>query len=96
MTDDVIDDGVTTAELPAVRDILSAPSRRPAGNTYLRPAEAFPDPAVLGLHDLQVLHSRVARQREWEYLTLDGPHPVTLDRLEELSRALDARDPTGF
>ncbi|GGC81914.1 hypothetical protein GCM10011512_05840 [Tersicoccus solisilvae] len=94
MTDDVIGETPAVPDLPAVRDILSAPSRRPPGihSTYLSPTDPFPDLAVLSLHDLQVLHSRVARQQELEYLQLEGPHPVTLDRLDELTRALDSQD----
>ncbi|MEH0108452.1 hypothetical protein V6N00_01820 [Tersicoccus sp. MR15.9] len=92
MTDDVIGDESSVPDLPAVRDIFSAPSQRAGSSTFLRPTDPFPDLTVLTLGDLQILHSRAARQREAEYLSLEGPHPVTLDRLEELSRILDARD----
>ncbi|OMH34859.1 hypothetical protein [Tersicoccus sp. Bi-70] len=92
MTDDVLGEDPVAPDLPAVRDIFSAPSHRSSASTYLRPTDPFPDLTVLTLRDLQILHSRVARQREAEYLTLEGPHPVTLDRLEELTRVLDSQD----
>ncbi|OMH29307.1 hypothetical protein BKD30_01045 [Tersicoccus phoenicis] len=81
-----------SADLPVVRDIFSASRPRSAGSTFLAPLDVLPELGTLPLRDLQVLHSRVARQREREYMTLDGPHPVTLDRLDELTRALDARE----
>jgi hypothetical protein len=47
--------------------------------------------------ELQVLHSRVFLQLEDEHLDAPaGPHPVTLDRHQELMAALDAhRDAHG-
>lgn len=64
------------------------------GTTCLGPDQEFPaDLAVLGLVELQVLHSRICHQLDREYLTgPDGPHPVTLDRCRELRAQLDARE----
>jgi hypothetical protein len=43
--------------------------------------------------DLQVLHSRITRQLDHDYLTDPaGPHSCTMDRCRELQAALDARD----
>ncbi|MEX5235117.1 hypothetical protein [Kocuria arenosa] len=43
--------------------------------------------------ELQVLHSRICRQLDREYLTEPhGPHPCTTDRLQDLCGELDARD----
>lgn len=69
------------------------PSAPEASSTCLAPAEAFPSSlAELGLTELQVLHSRVTRQLDREYRTdPSGPHPVTLDRAEELADELDTR-----
>ncbi len=69
---------------------VSAPA--PSG-TLLTPDEPFPLVlAELGLAELQVLHSRVTRQLDLEYLTRpEGPHPVTLDRCQELVEELDTR-----
>lgn len=68
----------------------AAPS---APDTFLGPADPFPsDLAELDLTELQVLHSRVCRRLEREYLTdPDGPHPVTQDRCQELAAELDSR-----
>ena len=72
---------------------LPVPSTPEALSTYLVPAENFPSAlAELGLTELQVLHSRVVRQLDREYCTDPaGPHPVTLDRAEELAAELDTR-----
>ncbi|MGX5359619.1 hypothetical protein [Kocuria sp. KH4] len=60
----------------------------------LGPDEMFPAAlAALSMDELQVLHSRICRQLDREYLTApDGPHPCTADRLQELVHELDARD----
>lgn len=52
----------------------------------LTPDDPFPDILVdLPLERLQVLHSRICRQLELEYLTdPEGRHPITADRLHEL------------
>ncbi|MGX5359147.1 hypothetical protein [Kocuria sp. KH4] len=62
------------------------------GSTRLGPDEAFPaELESLTLGELQILHSRVSLQLEDEHLEAPaGPHPVTLDRHQELLDALDA------
>ncbi|MGX5358135.1 hypothetical protein [Kocuria sp. KH4] len=68
------------------------------GSTRLGPGETFPaDLGSLTLAELQVLHSRVFLQLEDEHLDAPaGPHPVTLDRHQELMAALDThRDARG-
>jgi hypothetical protein len=67
---------------------------RPTGRTYLAPEDAFPaDLTELSLAELHVLHSRVGRQLDLEYLgSASGAHPVTLERHQELSVELDARE----
>jgi hypothetical protein len=68
---------------------------------YLEPIDVFPeDLRELTVTQLQVLHSRVCSQLDWEYLTDPaGPHPVTMDRRRLLIDALDSRvgtqDPYG-
>lgn len=66
----------------------------PEASSRLRPEDDFPnDLAALGKAELQVLHSRVTRQLDREYLTDPaGPHPCTLDRCQDLLAELDARD----
>lgn len=70
--------------------------------TTLRPDDPFPTAlGELELVELQVLHSRVCRQLEHEYVADPcGPHPLTLDRCEELTAELELRqghldDPGG-
>lgn len=67
---------------------------RPTGRTYLAPEDAFPaDLTELSLAELHVLHSRVGRQLDREYLgDAAGAHPVTLERHQELTVELDARE----
>lgn len=52
----------------------------------LGPDDPFPDELLeLPLEQLQILHSRICRQLEREYLTDPaGAHPITQDRLHEL------------
>lgn len=59
----------------------------------LAPADPFPTGlAELELMVLQVLHSRICCQLEHEYLTTaEGPHPVTLDRRNDLVAELSTR-----
>ena len=61
--------------------------------TCLGPACDFPaDLTGLPLTQLQLLHSQISRQLDHEYLTdPTGPHPVTLDRRQELIAELHAR-----
>lgn len=63
-------------------------------STYLTPGTTFPaDLTELAMTELHVLHSRVARQLEREYLTTpSGAHPLTLERYRELTVELDARE----
>ncbi|MFI7579389.1 hypothetical protein ACH9DO_08675 [Kocuria sp. M1N1S27] len=76
------------------------PSRDPAPRvepcSCLGPAEAFPAAlGALSMDELQVLHSRICRQLDREYLEApDGPHPCTADRLQEVLDELDVRDAT--
>jgi len=60
----------------------------------LGPDDAFPaDLTELGLVALQVLHSRICRQLDHDHLTdPDGPHPITLDRHQQLVVELRARE----
>jgi hypothetical protein len=60
----------------------------------LGPDEAFPaELGGLSMGELQVLHSRICRQLDRDYLTgPGGPHPCTTDRLQDVLDELDARD----
>ena len=72
-----------------------APGPAPTGtSTHLDSAEAFPeDLTALSMVQLQVLHSRITRQLDHDYLTAPvGPHPWTLDRRQQLLEEFDARD----
>lgn len=73
---------------------MSEVAAPPRGRTYLAPDAAFPaDLTELSLAELHVLHSRVSRQLEREYLCdASGAHPVTLERHQELAVELDARE----
>lgn len=51
----------------------------------LGPDDSFPEELLdLPVEHLQILHSRICRQLDHEHLSLDGAHPITLDRLAEL------------
>jgi hypothetical protein len=65
-----------------------------APGSRLGPEEHFPeDLSELGTAALQVLHSRIVRQLDHDYLTDPaGPHPATIDRCSEVGAELDARD----
>ncbi|MFD1212103.1 hypothetical protein ACFQ36_08620 [Arthrobacter sp. GCM10027362] len=65
-----------------------------AASTHLEPGAPFPAHlAELNLFELHVLHSRICRQLDREYLTDPaGPHPLTLDRHQELVDELDVRE----
>ena len=82
---------VPGAALPAP-SMTQAPLRTPGSR--LGPQEDFPEDLTrLGMADLQVLHSRITRQLDHDWLTDPvGPHPVTMDRGLELAAELDARD----
>ena len=81
----------TGAALPAP-SMTQAPLRTPGSR--LGPQEDFPEDLTgLGMAELQVLHSRITRQLDHDYLTDPvGPHTVTMDRGLELAAELDARD----
>lgn len=85
----------TTSTHPAPTPAPTAPVRQastPGGDTFLLPDQTFPTRlAELELTQVQMLHSRINRQLETEYHTIEGPHPVTLDRCEELREELDTR-----
>lgn len=65
----------------------------PGGNpTELAPQDAFPEELLgLPLLELQVLHSMVSRRLDQEYQSVEGPHPITLERLQCLTVELDSR-----
>ena len=81
----------TGAALPAP-SMTQVPLRTPGSR--LGPGEDFPEDLTgLGTAELQVLHSRITRQLDHDWLTDPvGPHPVTMDRGLELAAELDARD----
>jgi hypothetical protein len=71
------------------------PACSSAARIRLTPEESFPsEVSVLGVGELQVLHSRLCCQLRAEYLRPEGPHPVTLDRHEELVAELGSREST--
>lgn len=74
-----------------------SPTLPGASGTCLDPAARFPsDLAALSLAELQVLHSRICRQLDREYVfDPAGPHPLTLDRHLELGIELDRREGAG-
>lgn len=76
---------------------LPSPAPEPqagAPGSRLGPYEDFPENLTgLGMADLQVLHSRITRQLDHDYLTDPaGPDPATADRQQELLTELNARD----
>ena len=83
-----VSDGSPLRQPPAP---MSSPLE--TSSIYLSPGDQFPSTlAELDLVELHVLHSRVARQLDTEYRTdPSGPHPVTLDRAQELMDELDTR-----
>lgn len=77
---------------PARRLPAPVPPGQEISSTYLVPADPFPSAlAELELVELLVLHSRITRQLECEYIDPAGPHPVTRDRAQELAEELDTR-----
>jgi hypothetical protein len=83
--------GITTAPASTSAQISGAPPLDVL-STYLTPGDPFPSTlAELALVELLVLHSRITRQLEREYIDPAGPHPVTLDRVQELADELDTR-----
>ena len=75
---------------PAPTPIAAGPLERAL---RLGPDDPFPDELLeLPLGDIQLLHSRICRQLELEYLTdPEGRHPITLDRLHELQIEFESR-----
>ncbi|GGG67364.1 hypothetical protein GCM10011374_34510 [Kocuria dechangensis] len=68
------------------------PLRTPGSR--LGPGEDFPEDLTrLGMAELQVLHSRITRQLDHDYLTDPaGPHAATMDRCQDLQDELNTRD----
>ena len=82
-------------EHPVHPDADAAPVMAPVSpGSRLDPGTDFPDDlTVLDMAGLQVLHSRITRQLDHDYLTDPaGPHSATMDRRYELAAELDARD----
>lgn len=81
---------------PALVAPVLAPPMPPtrAPGSRLGPEEDFPEDLTgLGMAELQVLHSRITRQLDHDYLTDPvGPHCSTMDRCQELLMELDTRD----
>ncbi|MDV5999537.1 hypothetical protein IUU84_08120 [Kocuria rhizophila] len=66
-------------------------------STVLDPLQEFPSClAELVTETLQVLHSRVCRQLDREYLEPLGPHPQTLERYQELISEFEIRETTAI
>lgn len=62
-------------------------------NSKLAPTDAFPDDlAVLDDTDVHILHSRLQRQLDYEYIYAFEAHPETEFRLAEVLEELDHRD----
>lgn len=62
-------------------------------NSKLAPTDAFPDDlAVLNDTDIQVLHSRLQRQQNFEYAHAFEADPETEFRLAEVLEELDHRE----
>lgn len=84
----------TTTLTPHRGDPARSPGPHRGVRSCLGPEEAIPDElGELSMAELQVLHSRICRQLDREYLTTPhGPHPCTTDRLHDVLGELDARD----
>jgi hypothetical protein len=66
-------------------------------NSKLAPTDAFPDDlAVLNDTDLQVLHSRLQRQQDFEYAHAFEADPETEFRLAEVLEELDHRENSTY
>ncbi|MHA7145387.1 hypothetical protein ACX80U_11790 [Arthrobacter sp. TmT3-37] len=62
-------------------------------NSKLAPTDAFPDDlAVLNDTDIQILHSRLQRQQDFEYVHAFEADPETEFRLAEVLEELDHRE----
>lgn len=84
----------STPLTPCAPGSFPEPGVESRSRSCMDPAEAFPDALhTLSMSELQVLHSRICRQLDHEFLSVfEGPHPSTADRLHELLAELDARD----
>lgn len=82
-----------TANSSPQQPVVPPPRSPESSSTCLPPDDPFPTAlADLELVELHVLHSRIVRQLDREYRTGPaGPHPVSLDRAQELTAELDAR-----
>ena len=83
----------TTASSNHLPSLAPAPPASAPGSR-LGPDENFPEDLTgLDMAELQVLHSRITRQLDHDYLTDPvGPHFSTMDRRQELLTELDTRD----
>lgn len=83
----------TKIDATARRDDAAVSGPAQTADFYLRPCDHCPaELAELALTEVQVLHSRLSHQLDWEHrLDPEGPHPVTMDRHEELVAELDTR-----
>ncbi|MEX5258539.1 hypothetical protein [Kocuria arenosa] len=81
-----------TGAAPPAPGMTPGPGQTPGSR--LGPTEDFPEDLTgLCMAELQVLHSRITRQLDHDYLTDPaGPHTWTVDRSFELAAELDARD----
>lgn len=62
-------------------------------NSRLSPTDSFPeDLPTLEDTDLQVLHSRVQRQLDYEYVHELEAHPETQFRITEIAEELERRE----
>lgn len=88
------DDRTQPQSSPALPAPIMSPAPHKSPDSFLGPAEEFPeDLAGLGMAELQVLHSRITRQLDHDYLTDPaGPDSSTLDRRQELLVELNTRD----
>lgn len=85
MSDSLI---TTTDELPDPSSYAAEPAE---AATVPDPAAYPPDLSALSLVELHVWHSRISGQLSQDLLDPAGPHPVTLDRQQELVAELDSR-----
>lgn len=83
-----------TSAAPPAPTVAAPPVTPRTPGSRLGPEEGFPEHLTeVGMNDLQVLHSRITRQLDHDYLTDPaGPHPGTMDRHHDLLAELDARD----
>lgn len=81
---------MATTAIPGTRASEAAPIRCDVDDDFPEDLEG------LSTVELHVLHSRVVLQLDHEYLDLEDPHPVTMDRHALVARLLRSREsPTG-